>query len=63
MQSNIQCDQIWRNFDTLAIFLFLIWQNAEPTLGEFDTLSGKLSMLPMAKYWKIIEPSGHTANI
>ena len=36
-----QCDQIWRNFATLATLtriwqkfdsLFFIWQNAEPTL-------------------------------
>ena len=40
---HVQCDQIWRNFATLAnltsiwqIFdsLFLIWQNAEHTLAN-----------------------------
>ena len=59
-----QCDQIWRNFTTLAkvykFFAFfdgsvLIWQNAEPTyFGKFVTLLGKFSLLQMAKQRKII---------
>ena len=44
-----QCDQIWRNFATLAIFLsywqfceglFRIWQSFEHTLANFLMLLG-----------------------
>ena len=45
-----QCDQIWRNFATVAKFtsfgnfwqtvdsLFLIWQNADHTLANLDII-------------------------
>ena len=64
-----QCDQIWRNFATLAKFckslgnfekLKLVFGNFVNLLGQIDKLLGKFPLLWMAQYWKIIYPSGHT---
>ena len=66
-----QCDQIWRNFATLArskiylaIFesLFSVWIFFWTNCGKFWMSFGKFSLTIMAKYWKIIQPSGHTGQ-
>ena len=59
----IQCDQIWRNFDTLANVyksLGIFWRfiphlaKCWTYFDKFVTLLGEFSLSQMAKYWKII---------
>ena len=65
-----ECDQIWRNFATLAKFckslgnfekLKLVFGNFLNLLWKIVMLLGKFPLLWLAQYWKIIYPSGHTA--
>ena len=59
--SSIQCDQIWRNFATLAKYntsLAIFWQfisilaKCEAYFGKFITLLGQFSLMLMDKDWK-----------
>ena len=60
-----QCDQIWRIFTTLAkVYKFLtfyfLFGKMLSLLWQICDIIGYFSLLQMAKYLKIIFPSGHT---
>ena len=68
-----KCDQISQNVAILAEFLvfrkiyegsFRVLQNVQPTLANFSVSSeNKFPLLQMAKYRKIMQPSGHTVAV
>ena len=68
-----KCDQISQNVAILAEFLvfrkiyegsFSVLQNVQPTLANFSVSSeNKFPLLQMAKYRKIMQPSGHTVAV
>ena len=71
ISSRQQCYHIWQNFTnlakvykSLANFWRFIYCLAKcwASFGKFVTFLDTFSLLQLAKYWKIISPSGHTTR-